>query len=51
LTSNLLASLEASGLLEVEVEVELQAETMRPKINNEKEQSRNLFFIFFPQFL
>jgi hypothetical protein len=30
------------------VDVERQAETIRPKINNEKEQSRNLFFIFPP---
>jgi hypothetical protein len=48
LTSNLLASFEASG--DLDVDLELQAETIMPKMNNENEQSRNLFFIVFPQF-
>jgi len=50
LTSYRLAELDASGLLDVDVEVDLepQAETVRPKIK--KEQSGKIFFIVFSQF-
>jgi hypothetical protein len=51
LTSYRLAELDASGLLDVDVGadlLELQAETIRPKIK--KEQSGKIFFIVFSQF-